>query len=64
MYNAVADVKIKDLNKGIKTPNHHSSQQPTHLLVKIKDLNKGIKTQPSSNGIKVIEYLCKNKRPE
>ena len=38
-------VKIKDLNKGIKTFNLSPHTFPSSVLeVKIKDLNKGIKT--------------------
>ena len=39
----VLQVKIKDLNKGIKTQ-HQALLQCQRVLVKIKDLNKGIKT--------------------
>ena len=37
-------VKIKDLNKGIKTAKYESRKAKYSAEVKIKDLNKGIKT--------------------
>ena len=58
-------VKIKDLNKGIKTffISLYSSAVATN--VKIKDLNKGIKTDMESKlAIWRSKKKRKNKRPE